>query len=129
MYGGRKMSIGKSQMIKEDNFLMIQPNVSKPEIPMNWHYYPKSIFNFNVEPFIKESLEKIKEYFSGIDYQIKISPFYMPDEEKNYLNIEIFSNLSMDEAFIRLKRFDEEWYVNQTPEVRDNTIVDINFFS
>lgn len=123
------MSISNNQIIKEETFLMIQPNVSKLNIPMNWHFYPKSIFNINVEPFIKESLEKIKEYFSGIDYQIKISPFYMSDEDKNYLNIEIFSNLSVDEALNRLKRFDEEWYVNQTPEIRDNTIVDINFFS
>ena len=123
------MSISNNQISTEGNCLMIPANVTKLNIPINWHFYPKSIFNINVEPFIKESLEKIKEYFDGIDYKIKISPFYMADQDKNYLNIEIFSNLSVDEALNRLKRFDEEWYVNQTPEIRDNTIVDINFFS
>lgn len=83
--------------------------------------------NLFLLPLLQQIPEQTKKYF-GEPTQLSLEVI-IDHEEKNDKELVAFicTSLSPDEAFVKLKTFDRDWWLGILPEARGKLLVDVEF--
>lgn len=75
-----------------------------------------------------DALPVIQEIFEFSDLAVALTEPTEPGKSfRRELYIRIVTDADVDEALARLRRFDEKWWLDRPPEVRDRICFDIDF--